>query len=553
MAKTKTKRKKRSSKNLLLAVLSGLLLALAWPTYGFSPLIFIGFVPLLLIERDLMQYVRKYSWLLLRYSFIAFLIFNVITCWWIGKVAFAAGIATCLLNAIVMTFFFQVYHIIRASIYDNRSRGQWILIPIWICFEFLHYNWELNFPWLNLGNVFATSIKLIQWYDVTGVLGGSLWVLLTNVFVFKAIDKWLRKDRQYAILGKRLLIPLTIIFVPIIISLIRFHTYKEVEDPITVVVYQPNSDPFNEKFSLSANEFIDRLFIDMQDILGVDVDLIVCPETALQAQLWEHEIDKSSYISRIRKGLETKASNAGMVMGASTYKLYQEGEEHKPYTKKFSSQDVYYDSFNTNIYIDTSNILQIYHKSKLTPGVEIMPYIRYLKFLENLALDLGGTVGSLGYDEEQNPFVNEDMSVRIAPIICYESLFGEHVSNFVRNGANLITISTNDGWWGNTQGHKQHCAYASLLAIETRRSIARSANTGISCTVNQRGEISNATEYWEQAVFKDEINLNTKKTFYVRYGDYVAHISLIILIVLVIISFINSLVLKRVERIEKVM
>ncbi|MDL2228083.1 apolipoprotein N-acyltransferase [Odoribacter sp. OttesenSCG-928-L07] len=541
-------RRKNNSKNLLLAILSGLLLALAWPTYGFSPLIFIGFVPLLLIERDLVQYVRKYSWLLLRYSFVAFLIFNFVTCWWIGKVALAAGLASCLLNTIVMTFFFQVYHIIRVSIYDNKSYGQWILIPIWICFEFMHYNWEVNFPWLNLGNVFATSIKLIQWYDITGVLGGTLWILLVNVFVFKAIDKWYRVDKQYAILGKRLLIPLAIIIVPIVFSIIKFYTYKEEENPVTVVVYQPNSDPFNEKFSLSANEFIDRLFIDMQDILGDDVDLIVCPETALQAQLWEHELDNSPYIARIRKGIEAKAPNAAMIMGASTYKLYKEGEEHKPYTKKFSNHEVYYDAYNTNIYIDKTNQLQIYHKSKLTPGVEIMPYIRYLGFLEKLALNLGGTVGSLGYDDDQMPFVNDDMSIRIAPMICYESIFGEHVTKFVREGANMISISTNDGWWGNTQGHKQHCAYASLLAIETRRSIARSANTGISCTVNQRGEISNATEYWVPAVFKDEINLNCKKTFYVRYGDYIAHISLIILVALTIVSIINGLVLKRVNK-----
>ena len=539
------KRRKNKGRNTLLAVLSGVLLSLAWPTYGFAPLIFIALVPLLLIERDLMQYVRKYSWLLIRYAFITFLIFNICTCWWISKVAIAAGVFTCIANAIVMTFFFQLYHIIRVNIYDCRSRGQWILIPVWLCFEFMHYHWELNFPWLNFGNVFAESIRIIQWYDVTGVLGGSLWVLLVNLFVFKAIDKWLRKDKQHIILGKKLLIPLAIIIIPLIVSLIKFYTYKEVEDPVTVVVYQPNSDPFNEKFSLSANDFIDRLFLNTENILDENVDLIVCPETALQAQIWEHDLDNLPYTARIRKGLETKAPNAAMIMGASTYKLYKEGEDIKPFTRKFPNQELYYDAYNTNLCVDSTDKIQLYHKSKLTPGVEIMPYIRYLRFLEKLALDLGGTTGSLGYDEHQEPFLSSDMSIRSAPIICYESIFGEHVSKFVRNGANLITISTNDAWWGNTQGHKQHCAYASLLSIETRRSIARSANTGISCIVNQRGEISFATEYWVQEVFKARVNLNSKKTFYVRYGDYIAHISLIILTALIVVSVINGLVLRK--------
>ncbi|MDD3151282.1 MAG: apolipoprotein N-acyltransferase [Bacteroidales bacterium] len=540
------KKKRRNNKELLLAILSGLLMAGAWPTYGFSSLIFVAFVPLLFVERSLSTYVKRHSWLLIRYSFISFLIFNLITTWWIGKVALAAGVS-CLLNAIVMTVFFQFYHLIRTSIYNKDDKGQWTLIITWLCFELLHYHWELNFPWLTLGNVFATDIKLIQWYEFTGVFGGSLWVLVTNVLIYRAVSYFMYSDKSYIKLIKNLIAPLLVIIVPMILSTIMFYSYKEKEDPIDVVVYQPNNDPFDEQYSLTVNQIIDNLFIQSDSLLDENVDYIVCPESVLQGGTFEHQLDEALYILRISKGIGSKAPNAAMIIGASTYKLYQKGEPLEPTARKFNNHDSYYDAYNTNLYIDTTFKIQKRHKSRLTPGVERMPYIKYLKFIENYALDLGGTVGSLGIDKEEIPFVSPDKRVKIASIICYESIFGEFVTNFIKNGANVIFISTNDGWWGDTQGYKQHCAYASVLAVETRRSIARSANTGRSCTINQRGEISNATDYWVKAVFREKINLNNTKTFYSRYGDYIAHISAIIGLMLVFIAIINRIITNKVN------
>jgi apolipoprotein N-acyltransferase len=108
----------------------------------------------------------------------------------------------------------------------------------------------------------------------------------------------------------------------------------------------------------------------------------------------------------------------------------------------------------------------------------------------------------------------------------------------VRKGANVLFIITNDGWWGNTPGHKQHLSFASLRAIETRRSIARSANTGVSCFVNQRGDIQQATKYWERDVIRQEINLNSKITFYTRFGDYFGRISSFISVLFILLAIV---------------
>jgi len=168
-----------------------------------------------------------------------------------------------------------------------------------------------------------------------------------------------------------------------------------------------------------------------------------------------------------------------------------------------------------------------------------MPYPGILGLLGGLAIDLGGISGSLGEQDSREVFFNSD-SVGIAPVICYESVYGDYVAEYVRNGAEAIFIITNDGWWSNSAGHVQHLQYASLRAIETRRDIARSANTGISAFINRRGDIEQPTSYWEPAVITKNIQLNSEVTFFVRYGDYIGRVACFLAIFFVLMTFVRK-------------
>jgi apolipoprotein N-acyltransferase len=165
-----------------------------------------------------------------------------------------------------------------------------------------------------------------------------------------------------------------------------------------------------------------------------------------------------------------------------------------------------------------------------------MPFPSLFKPLESFAIDLGGTMGSLGTQEERSVLFSHDKKVGIAPVICYESAYSDYVAEYIRNGANLIFIITNDGWWENTPGHKQHLAYAKLRAIETRREIARCANTGISCFITPYGEIEQATAYWEQAIITKNLTPNNLQTLFVKFGDIISYASSFIAIMLLIYS-----------------
>ena len=165
---------------------------------------------------------------------------------------------------------------------------------------------------------------------------------------------------------------------------------------------------------------------------------------------------------------------------------------------------------------------QFYHKAKLVPGVETLP--SFLLWLGGVFEGFGGTSGTLGRDKERLAIPDAQHYYVAAPVICYESIYSDYITGYIRKGANLLTIMTNDGWWDNTQGHKQHMNYARLRAIETRRWIARSANTGISCFIDPVGSVHQPKLWDTVASIKMNIEPLQKQTFFVQHGDYISRI-----------------------------
>jgi apolipoprotein N-acyltransferase len=380
---------------------------------------------------------------------------------------------------------------------------------------------------------------LIQWYEYTGIFGGSLWILLVNLLIFIFVRERIiqksenRKPWIWMALG------LVLIIVPIALSLVMYNNYSEKPNPIDVVVVQPNLDPYNEQFELNPIDVTDRMLAQASAISDSLVDFTVFPESAIQEQISEDQIEYSPSVAHIR-AFNSKFKKMNVITGISSHKIFAPGEPLSPSARQFRDTAIFYDSYNTALLVAHDSSLQKYHKSKLTPGVELMPYLNVFPFLKKFAIDLGGTTGSLGVNPDQTPFTVKE-NLKIAPVICYESVYGEFLNRFILNDANVIFVITNDGWWGNTAGHRQHLLFSSIRAIETRRSIARSANTGISCFINQRGDISQRTEYWKPAAIRQIINTNDKITFYVKYGDCIGRIFLLVAAIFALLTISDSI------------
>ncbi len=512
-------------KLISLSILSGLLMGISWPeTGGLAPLFFIALIPLLYVEYTIYQ--NKIKSIVLFYNAnIAFLTFNTFTTWWIWYASDAGMIMAEVLNSLFMSTIFLWFHSIKKKL--GEDKGYFALIVLWIGFEWLHYNWELSHPWSTFGNVFANHVELIQWYEYTGVLGGSLWILLTNILIFQLF-------RKVFILGEKIKTQTKLIsticfafIIPIVFSYIIYTNYQEEKNPIEVVIVQPNIDPYKDKFGgMTEAEQIDRILSLAKQKTTINTDFVIAPETAIPRGFVEAEAEINYGIIQIRKFLEAFPKTK-FVIGASTYIDYPISPEKPTETARIDKNTGgWYDAYNTALLVDHTDNIQYYHKSKLVLGVEKLPFASLLSPLESFAINLGGTMGSLGTEKEAKIF--ETKKGNIAPIICYESIYGDYFKEYVNKGANVGFIITNDGWWEDTPGYKQHLSYARLRSIETRRSIARSANTGISCIINQKGEVFEKTEWWKEEVILASINLNSKNTFYTNYGDYIGRISIFI-------------------------
>lgn len=520
---------KRSTR-ILLSVLSGVLLSLAWLGFpGWT--LFIAFLPLLYLDHFFTERKSEFrSVSFWSHAFLAFFIWNILTTWWIVYATAEGAIMANVANSFLMSLTFWLAHIARRNFKSNL--GYIALVVFWISFEYFHFHWDIEWPWLTLGNGFANNVKMVQWYEYTGYLGGTLWVLIMNILIFKLILNLVKKlpFRESVYLVSVFTV---LLIVPIAFSYQKYFSYVETENPKHIVIVQPNIDPYSEKYDAQAeNEKLEK-FLDLAvSKTGNETDFIIGPETLFENPgFWnEDELSTNTQLMQL-SGFLQSYPNAEMVFGVSSYKTYHD-KKSAPQTAR-TRNGMTYDMFNTAIFLGNNGQTQIYHKSILVVGVEKMPFAKYLGFLGDFVINIGGTTNSLGRQEEPSNFIPKD-KIEVAPVICYESVFGEFVTKYVKKGAQMIFIITNDGWWKNTPGYHQHLSFARLRAIETRRSIARCANTGISCFINQRGDVLQATGWWVATSIKGTINANDKITFYVKFGDYIARISLLISILLIL-------------------
>lgn len=531
---------------ILLSISSGILLAAAWPHYGITALIFFAWIPLLFVEDYTSRHKADFSGaFLFTCSYITFVTWNILTTWWLVYASIGGAAMAILANSLLMAMVFQLYHVVKNAFLKLFPAKKYIaflfLIPLWITFEFLHLDWDLTYPWLNLGNVFSKTHTWIQWYEYTGVFGGSLWVLFTNVtayYIFfyseaEGQKKYIRKISPVILL----------IITPVVISILIYSNSLDKGDAKNVVVVQPNIDPYNVKFNVPSHVQMQEMLALAAQKVTANTNYLVFPETALPESIWENEIENDESVQLLKKFRE-QFPQLIIITGASTVKAFDANEKLSATARQYGNSDLFYDAYNTALQFDSTKNILVYHKSKLVPGVEKMPFPVIFKYLEHFALDMGGTAGSLGIQNERTAFASCNDNTKVAPVICYESIYGEYVSDYINNGANAIFIITNDGWWDDTPGYKQHLLYGRLRAIETRKSIARSANTGTSCFINQRGDIQQPTQWWEPAVIQSELKINADKTFYTRNGDYIARLMLVLSGCLIVFSFVIRILKK---------
>lgn len=529
-------------KNLPLALLSGLLLWIGWPPTPYTTfLLFIGFVPMLLAMENIIRSTSlKKGRQIFNTAFIGFFVWNTASVYWVYNALKIVGQVVAIpitlipysLGPLLMATACWLYYRLRLLTSRNWSLAG--LVCLWIGYEYLHQSWDLNFPWMTLGNGFAVSHQWIQWYEYTGVYGGTIWIWVVNILAF-LIYMGLREAQTKKVRLQLISAFVLTIVCPISFSLYTYYNYTEQPDPSNIVAVQPNIDPYDKEGTIPTALQIDIMIHLSRDIAQPNTEFFLWPETAIPDYMDEDRILTDRYYKQAHYFLRNY-KNGNLLTGGETYKLYN--SRATPTASPTQQPGVFMDNFSTAINIENEGKPQFYHKSRLVPGAESMPFGNALSFLKPVFEHLGGATGMYGIQPDAEVFYSQS-GIGVDPVICYESIYGAYVARSVKKGAQFIAIITNDGWWENTSGKDQHLDYAKLRAIETRRWVAQSANTGISAFINQRGDVVQQTKWWTKTAIKQDINLNSDITFYVEHGDYLPKAGSAIAVLLILFVFVR--------------
>ena len=482
------------------SISAGILLGLSFPPINLSILVFPAFVLLFHLNKLTNSY-KELAYV----SYPAFVIWNLITTYWLMMASLAAGIAAILANAVLMTIPLCI-----GKFAEKRFSSAWVVVLVqafsWVGYEYFHHNWDLGWPWLTVGNAWANYPSLVSYISITGMLGISFWVLFTSALLYRA---WYHKQNtiRYAALSTLLIFPV----LSFVVQLSKSSTQDEGQTTVTIV--QPNFDSYHRFGGYESQDVALDIALSVSDSARTsNTQLIIWPENSVDTYLR----DRSLYKQRIADS--AYAWNTDVLFGSGYEERYT---DDLPTMYRERASGAKYNVFNVANYINTQNESQIYKKRSLVPIVERMPFVHFLAAIDVFEWVDWGKAAGFGKGTEPVTFSNPSGFVTPG-LVCYDSVFPGWVRQFVNEGANFLTVITNDGWWGNTSGHHQHFAYARLRAIEFDRWIARSANNGISGIIAPDGSIKMKTEYWERTGFTYNIGLRSSQTIYAAYGDWLA-------------------------------
>ncbi len=517
--------KKQRRKERYLLILTGLLMGCGFPPFPFpcSLLLFIGLIPYLYVleKRSTLAGINKATYL-------AFFVFNLITIYWVGSWQKATDPFLMIAGGVLL-FFNPILFFIPSTLYyifkkNLSSKYALFFFPLfWITYEYLYMLTDLSFPWLTLGNGLATFIPFIQIADIIGSVGLSLVILYINLLLYRGIINFkFSRIRSAVYFGSALLI-----FIPVLsYGIYRMNAFRLTDKTIRVGLIQPNLDPWKKWENRDLNGLTDEYLNLSAEAVSKGAKLIIWPETALGDFFWDGS--RNQTVDKIYSFL--KSNNVYLLTGLPDVRFYFKGQKIPPDAVKAKWGDYYYTMYNGIILLSPDSYrVQRYDKMKLVPFGEKVPFANEIPFLGKLlSWGVGISGWNVGRDtvnfklpvavtstSEQESTKRD--SIKINALVCYESVFPYFVVDFVQRGARMITIVTNDSWYGRSSGPYQHKEIAVLRAVENRRSVIRAANGGISCIIDPLGRTKVQSELFTRTYIVGNVELETGETFFTRH------------------------------------
>lgn len=466
-----------------LAVISGLLIGIAYPPLPLGFIALFGLIPILhLILNETPRMAAKWAYL-------SSVTANFISLYWIGLNT-GAPLWVSMLSMAGAVFYLAIWWAAFAAlvsfIHGRTGKGLMAAPFLWITMELLRTFGSLGFPWINLAVTQSTYLPVIQMLEITGTYGVSFWIILVNAALYGLLVSTHKKVSPA--------FPVILVLLPWLFGGIRLWMWSQPEgETVKIAVVQPNVNAVDKWDQAKRNAIFSLMDSLHAEANTLNPDLVLWPESALPTYLRTNAVTIRPIMKRI------KETGIPLLTGIPDKRTDQEG-------------NVRY--FNSTIFLKPDESKTMYTKLKLVPFGEYVPLSDVLPFLDSFNI---GLMGNFEYGGNYTMF--EMDSLIFSNMICYDSSFPSVARKFVRKGAQMLTIQTNDGWWLHTSGAYQHFELARLRAVENRVPVIRSANTGISGFFHPSGEHDGRIAFNEQGIVLAEVTPVKLPSFYSRFGD----------------------------------
>jgi apolipoprotein N-acyltransferase len=491
------------------ALASGLLLTLSFPKPDLSYLAFFALVPWLASIQSMTKKEAFYSGFTLGvFHFFTLIYWIVPTVHVYGGLHPILAVSTLTLLCVYLALYPAIFAFLSKNIAPASFSAPILASCLWTGLEYIRTYAFTGFSWGGLGYSQYSNLLLIQIADFSGVYGVSFLIFLVNYLL--SVIRVPVKNR----LHKRHFI--AVLYTVILVSGTLFYGHYRIETvnsqiktakKMTISLVQGNIKQ-NLKWSADFKTRTVEKYIHLSDAVTKRTpDLVIWPETALPFY-YGHDRPLSKKVDQC-----VRSSQTNFLIGSPAVK--SEGKEIKFYNRAYMLNRF-------------SIVTGTYDKHHLVPFGEYVPLGDYLTFLGKITAQAGNF--STG-DNSFTPLEFNDHTLKVTHktgvLICFEILFPSIASKFVKNGADILTSITNDAWFGDTSAAQQHFSIAVFRAVESRRTVARAANTGISGFIDPKGEILETTALFTDQTLTRQVPALNRISFYTQYGDIFAISSIV--------------------------
>jgi apolipoprotein N-acyltransferase len=485
---------------LILAGISGILLALSFPQYGHPVLAWVALAPLIVTLFEL-----HHSWPAFRrgravlLGFVAGLFYFGGTVYWTGTVvsqfgglSAPVGVVVAALLVAYLALFPALFTLCLGWLGAKYGRRAILLAPaVWVTSELARTYFWSGFPWLLLGYSQTTVLPIAQFASVVGVFGMSALVAMVGTaLAYFAISR-----SRGAIITGAVTAAALVAITMWGSSRLENNTLVTQGQPVRVGLIQGNI-PQDQKWDERQADNIRTTYLTLtREAAAKGAQLVLWPESSTPQPFMDDKAGAERIRALVREtGIE-------LLLGSDDI-------DHQ--TKSY---------YNAAFLMkNDGTVAGKYQKMHLVPFGEFVPLQQLLFFVGPLVEQVGGFTA--GPEMVMLPTSHGPISTAI----CYEIVFPRLVGESVSRGSRLLTTITNDAWYGQTSAPYQHFLQAQMRSIEQGRYLARAANTGITGFVDPYGRVLAKTEIFERAILVGEVRLLEGRTIYGRIGDLFAYI-----------------------------